>query len=219
MYYKRIALAISLTLLTCSVGRPHLAQNGGAKQKEIQVNDLYYPILDILFPDHVEILSPGGCSVSATLRFIPPGDPESQINVCIERADGEPKVIQYYLPPGSDSIWSRLFDLYHRSELDTHDPAQLAKRFKVEVRTVKISNKRVLDLLGQLDKLHFPSTKRPEPGIVTVAEGTEHVFWYETDLCKVHLSYNYTPSGDEGGFGRAVAEWMDRVKIAVDSVR
>jgi hypothetical protein len=193
------------------------AQNAPKKEEKAAFLDLYDPILDILFPAPSD--SPLDCSVVASLRFIPTADPESQINVCIRRSDGQDRAVEYSIPPGSTPIMWRLSDLYRNNKLDSYDPTKLAKQFKVEIRNINYPDKTLRDLFDQLERLHFPALRRAEPGVVRVAEGSEHTLWYKTDLCEVRFKYVYVPGRNEGDFGQPLAEWMDRVKKAVDTAK
>jgi hypothetical protein len=194
------------------------AQNTPKKEEGVDFLDIYYPLLDVLFPTPTDY-SFLDCSVVASLRFIPNPDPESQINVCIRRSDGQDRAVEYSIPAGSTRIMARLSDLYRNHKLGSYDPIKLAKQFKVEVRTINIPGNALRDLFDQLQELHFPAEKRPEPGMVTTRGGTEHLFRYKSDQCEVRFEFYYAAGQDKVEFGRPFAEWMDRVQRTVASLK
>ncbi|MFZ0820624.1 MAG: hypothetical protein WAM91_11185 [Candidatus Acidiferrales bacterium] len=216
MAYKKIVLS---TLMACLLGQgsfPTEVQDVRIQNQKIEFLDLYYPILDIVFPKPPEI--PFDALFMSSLRFIPSDAPESQINI-VRDFDGYFSVVEYFQPPDSRPIMWRLSDLYHADKLDTYDPAELAKRFKVEVRTVNIPTKVMLDLFDKLNQLHFPSERVEPRSVNMVFDGLELGLWYKSSLGELTFKYQYARTGKEKGSARQVAEWMNRVKKSVDSVK
>jgi hypothetical protein len=204
------SLVALLAFVAVSFANPSQGQEKNDPPDKIPFLDLYYPILDVLFP--MPTRSPSQYLLSLVLRFTPAGDPESQINI-VQEADGEFTVVEYSLPPGSRNINWQLSDIYHGTKLDTHDPHELAKRFKVESRNVLISSNVLRALLNKLEGLHFPTIRRK---LGTTLVGVyKYQFWYRTTDNEVY----FTTDMPTLNHGRAIdlANWMDRVKQAVDS--
>jgi hypothetical protein len=204
-----------LALLGCLFGpisAPAVAQTPQIASNKPDYWDLYNQVLNVLFPITPEPTLQK-YFLSVTLRFKPSVDPESQINI-VRDAYGYFRVAEYFLPPGSKRIDSELSELYSKDELDTYDPALLAKRFKVETRSVDISASALKNLLKQLDHLHFPSMET-DPRPISFGFESQHDLWYKTFADEVTFS-SESPQKNKG-YARPIVDWMDRVKQAVDS--
>jgi hypothetical protein len=211
---KRAFVSALAVVFLSSILIPAQTQETQKLVGPIQLLGLYDPILSILFP--IPSDPPPGYLLVAIFRFMPASKAESQINI-IRANDGQFVVTEYYLPPGSRSIDARLAELYDDPNLDTHDPAKLATRFKVESRTVSVPTKILDDLFGQLDHLQFPSMKITPGRIMVTSNGPSHMLWYRTTLGEVRFSSSGSTFAQD--HGRPIDEWMDRVKQAVDSAK
>jgi hypothetical protein len=177
---------------------------------------LYDPIIAIKFPLPPE--PPRWGKVIIVLRFPAELGTESQINI-LQNNDDQFSVQEYYLPPGSRSIWGQLMDLYVLDKLSPNqDPSELAKQFKVESRTVNVPSPILNDLINQLDNLRFPSMEREKIGREFLADLIRYEFWYKTFfLSDMHISFTHVSSHKENA--AELADWINRVKHAVDSVK
>ncbi len=200
-------------ILTGLFFHPFRARSEQSRTNRVSLNDLYGQILNTVFPTLAE--PPTGYLLLATLRFSPSNAPESQINIT-EDIDGEYTFIEYSLPPGSTSISSRLSELYQNRQLGTYDPSELAKRFMVQVRTASVSVHVRKELFAQLDRVNFPSTRMEPNKIFLPLDTPRYDFWYKSYLlCEMHITCNCTQH--LRGNSRELANWMDRVKEAVEA--
>lgn len=217
MPHKKVLPLVLIAFLLGSIAPPSYTQDTGKSSKPIDLANLYQSIIDIKFPK--PLAPPHGYLVMLTLRFFPPAETESQINIT-RNNDGQFNVVQYRLPSGSRSIDEQLGDLYYKSRVDTvQDPAEIAKRFKVEVRTVNMPSDVLTDLFDQLSQLHFPSIALKPSKFSRAPEGDDYKFWYKTDLNELYFRYVYAGHVDGDENATKFADWMDSVKKAVDSVK
>jgi hypothetical protein len=191
-------------------------------QKPFQSFDytaLYQSVLDAEFPRDLD--PPSGYMLIATLRFHPFGSPESQINI-IQDNLGKFTVVRYSLPAGSRSIWSQLSDLYFRSKLSPSDnPLELAKHFAISVHNVDVPTEIMKNLFIQLGETQFPSMEvKLQPNVLSIETDTnQYDLWYKTVQGDLHFHFYYDDMKVHEGHGRELADWMDRVKKAVDSTK
>jgi hypothetical protein len=174
--------------------------------------ELYQHIIDIKFP--VPPDPSGDTFFVAVLRFLPALGQESQINIS-RNGDGQYKIVEYFIPSGSKSIWAQLQESWAAdSHLDSLGPAEIAKRFRVETRTVSITDRTMIDLLTQLDNLEFPSiTREPRKGVI-VLDASQYEFWYK-GLLDDEIHFRYYSTGLIKGHAEALVEWMRRVRKLV----
>jgi hypothetical protein len=215
MPYKKIVPPVLLACLFGLIVSRAYTQSYPRPKKPFNTKALYNSISAIKFPKPSPPLH--GYLFMATLHYFPSIGTESQINL-VQNNDGRFDVVQYSLPPGTMSIDGQLTALYLDDKLDPNqDPAELAKRFRVDVRNVSIPSEVLTGLFNQLYNLRFPSIILKPSKTSIVSDGPRYDLWYSTTLGEVQFSYSYSDYGK--GDARALADWMDRVKKAVDSAK
>ncbi len=175
---------------------------------------MYRAVLDIKFPAKYNPREPLLVVLRSfsSLRF----ENESQINIT-QDLEGHYSVIEYYVPSQSVSIDQQMNTLYFDDKLDPgQDPIELAKQFKVEVRTVDVSDTLLRGFFRELDKLRFPTIQRKPSQFVTLfVDGTYFQFTYMTINGELHFDY-HSPE-DEKGNVKPLGDWMIHLKKAIDS--
>jgi hypothetical protein len=156
--------------------------------------------------------------VIIVLRFPSELGTESQINI-LRNNDDQYSVVEYYLPPGSQSIWDQLTSMYVLDKLSPRqDPSELAKQFKVLSRSVDVPSSVLNDLLQKLDHVRFPSMETGKIGHEFLADQIYYDFWYKVFLLSdMHIHFTHVHSHKENASD--LVDWIDSVKKAVDSLR
>ncbi len=213
MQRKKVSL---LGLVGCLIGvlpATVKAQDYSRPKHPFDASPLYKAVLNIKFPAD----PPKGTLLYVTIRSSSSMryETESQINI-IQDNDGHFAVTQYYLPSGSESIDEQMGELYVEDKLDPNqDPADLAKLFKVEVRTVNVSDEALRGFINELDHIRFPTIKL-KPGFITVnADGYFYQLNYWTTMGELHFDYHY-PNRDADN-AKPLGDWMVRVEKAINS--
>jgi hypothetical protein len=195
------------------------AQEYPKPKNPFDTSPLYNAVLNILFPcERPE----GDFGVFITLRSSPSAryENESQINI-LQDDSGKFLVVQYFTPSGSESIGDQLGDLYVDDKLSpTDDPAELAKRFKVEARTVDIPGESLIALLNELNDIGFPSIHLDPPEKQSairslILDGVSYEFSYWTNQSEVHTTYG-NPKSRQGNV-KQFGEWIERLENAINS--
>jgi hypothetical protein len=212
---KQFLLTAVITMLG-ALSMSAQAQESHGSKTGLSASDFYNRIIELKFPLPAE--SPKWGKVMVVLRFTPSSGSESQINIIQNWNDDGFKVIEYYLPSGSKSISEQLSQLHDESKLDTQDPAEVAMRIQVKVRTISVPSSALYELIKQLDHLPFPSMEIEQIAREMMFDGPTYELWYKAFLLgEVHFRYNYASTHNENAKG--LADWMDRVKKVVDSAK
>jgi hypothetical protein len=211
-----LALVVLLGSLACV---PSSAQDYPKPKNPFNTLPLYKGVLDILFSCE---RPPGEYNLFVTLRSFSSARYESESQICIlQDVTGNFRVVQYYTPSGSESIWDQLNYLYFDDKLHPNDnPAKLAKRFKAEVRTVEFPPKVLMGLLNELIDLGFPSIHLDPPEKQTAmryitVDGVSYEFSYSTTQSEMHIDYS-NPKSQQGNV-KLFGEWLDRLEAATNS--
>lgn len=216
MKYLRIGTTLLLVTLVCaSLDVNTRGQVRARADQAIDLASLYRAIINIEFPQPSP--PPQGYLLLTTLRFFPAAGTESQINVTQDN-EGRFTVVRYSLPRGSRSIDEQLGDLYYAAKLgDETSTEEIARRFKVDTRTIKVESNILTDLFNQLGELHFPSIVLKPSKNSVAPEGNDYNLWYTTTLGELHFRYIDSGYKEEFGKARGLTEWMNHVRKIVET--
>ncbi len=212
MRRERVILIALTVCLLGPLSNPSSAQKVGTQDAKINILGLYEQILAIAFPGPID--PPQGNLLMAKLRFLPAMANESQINI-VRNSNGTFNVMEYYLLPDSDSIWSHLTYFSIDPNFDIRDPKEIAKLFKVQVRTINIPSKILINLFDRLSKVHIPLVMLPPDGSMWATDLDQYDLWYEVPLYgEFHFDGYYLET--RKAELKPLIDWMRRVKQAVD---
>ncbi len=215
MSFKRLALCVLIGCLLIANSSRTFAQNISSPVSGFSASDLYDAILDIKFPAPAERIGHDG--LLARLRFTPARGTESQINI-IRHLDGTFNVTEYFVAQDSDSIWGQLVDLASDPNYTVRDPAEIAKRFKVETRTVNVPAKVLDKLLGEFATFKIPFVSLTYSTFAVVSDTDTFSLWFEIpESCKFHFRAEGASLLNNGA--KRITDWMNKVKKIVDSTK
>lgn len=203
----RSAMALLVALLLCcaaaTVRKPVVAGATGVKASE----EFYDRVMDIVFPR--EVLTDRKVRFVFVLRYQPTFQPESQI-VIVRRQD-RIEVTTYRSLDGS--IETKVDE---RNSEDQHDPEQFAKQFRVEKRSLAVTEAEA----GKLHRDFFEALRvleRKQVGVApssigVTADGTVYRFWYagKTDIQGDLHGSGVTRPNEPGE--PLLMEWMKRMR-------
>jgi len=202
-----------------AVGFPLLLAQTSEQQLESDNRGVtFQSLVDALFPRE----RPAGTRFSLSLRNFSNVRYETESDIRInEDSSGNFRVIQYYLPSGSESLDEQWGEARDDKDFDRRrDIREIAKRFKVEVRAVDVPQEKLQQLISGLDKLPFPTLEfpatsesgRPVVEIVTDAQVFDLQYWSLNG--EVDFRYACCPTRRDPG--RLTYEWLARLKELID---
>jgi hypothetical protein len=213
MTSKKVALLLLASSLVTIASLAAREQTRDRSERGLDPGAFYERVVDIKF--QVPPQKPTD-RLRVILRFTPPSGPESQIAITEDIYD-HPIVLEYDLPPDSKAIWEQLPSLRDESKLDDQDPALIANKIKVNIRTVNIPSSVINDLLRGLAELRFPSIGIDPRQTNAVHDGGRIDFWLEEFLSgQVHVGCKYNPRDNNA---TALVNWMMRTRKIVDSAK